>query len=136
MALTAAQKKDVRKYLGVAFGFFDKNTRLESMLDKVGTDATDQAELALWLSELTLIDTALATTATSGSYSYGPLKKVDEVEFYDSAGSSGSESRVSAIARGRMLIKRIARALGVDDHLPNGDYFGDTRDLSVALRLG
>lgn len=137
MAFTAAQKKDIRKYLGVPFGFYDLNTRLESMLNKVGDDATDSAEVILWLTELATIDTELQSSTTSGSYSYGALKRADEVEFHPiTEGDGSSSSTIGYADRGRILIQRIARALGVDDMLPNGDYFGKTRKVSVPLMLG
>jgi len=136
VAFTSVQKRDIRKYLGAPFGFYDLNTRLESMMDTVGANNDDQTEVGLWLTELATIDTALSTTATSASYTHGPLKAVDEVEFYNVAGGEDSSDRIGAVDRGRILILRIARALGVDDVLPYGDYFGTSRGQLGALRLG
>lgn len=134
MAFTAVQKKDIRKYLGVPFGFYDLNYRLESMMDKVGGDATDSAEIIVWLTRLAEIDTAL-TSSTASSASYGALKRVDEIEFYDTGGASAGNT-IGLVNQGRVLINRIARALGMDDQLPNGDYFGARRGNDGILALG
>lgn len=133
MAFTAAQKKDIRKYLGVPFGFYDLTTRLESMMDLVGAEATDSAEIIGWLTELTNIDASLVASASGASYSYGALKKVDEVEFHPTDGDSSS--KVGSVDRGRMLIQRLARALGVSDVLPLGDYFAAGRAMSGPMNF-
>lgn len=133
MAFTAAQKKDIRKYLGVPFGFYDLNYRLESMMDKVGADATDSAEVVSWLTELGTIETAISG-GSSSAVTYGALKKVDEVEFHPPS-ESGSAT-TSPESRGRALIMRLARAFGVDDVLPNGDYFSGSMGGGGMLALG
>lgn len=139
MAFTAEQEKDIRKYMGVPFGFYELSHRLESMMDLVGTSATDQAQIVTWLTRLAAIDTALTgDTAASVTSTYGSLKKVDEVEFYpttDSDSSSGSGT-LTLVAQGRTLIGRIARALGVSDYLPIGDYFGSRRPSGFTISLG
>jgi hypothetical protein len=135
VAFTAAQKRDIRKYLGVPFGFYDLNTRLESMINKVGADPTDEAEVTAWLAELAVIDETVASDGAT-SHTHGALKKVDEVEFHPITADSAVAVSVGAIDRGRMIIKRLARALGVDDVLPNGDYFSGAPSRSVLMRLG
>jgi hypothetical protein len=138
MAFTAAQKQQIRNYLGAPAVYPDLQHRLEGALDTVGGNAEAVTHVTAWLTELTSIDTNLVVTVGGGaSASYGALKKVDEIEFYapeDSGGSS--ESTVGALARGRMLIQRIARILGVSDVMPVGDYFGSRSTDSSALMLG
>lgn len=134
MAFTDTQKRDIRKYLGVPFGYYDLNTRLESMMDVVGASATDSAEVILWLDELAVIDTRNVVTSSSSSASYGPLKQVDEVSFYEP--SADGSSTLDPIDRGRSLIQRLARSLGVNDYLPLGDYFASSQAMTHPLMLG
>lgn len=136
MAFTLEQKKDIRKYLCVPFGFYDLNTRLESMMDKVGADATDSAEVILWLTELTTLDAAIAASSATSTTEHGWLKKVDEVEFFGSTESGSTTSGTTAAGRGRALIQRIANALGVSDYLPYADYFTGAVNHGGALALG
>lgn len=139
MAFTAEQEKDIRKYMGVSFGFYDLNHRLESMMNLVGENATDKAQIETWLTRLAAIDTALTGSAASGSTAtYGALKKVDEIEFHPiSEGEEGSGTgNLTLIAQGRTLIGRIARAMGVSDYLPIGDYFGSRRPMGFTISLG
>lgn len=135
MAFSAVQKRDIRKYLGVAFGFYDLNTRLESMMDRIGSVAEDQAQVEAWLTELNAIETGQASTSSTAAATYGSLKKVDEVEFYQ-AEDGESSSTLSPIDRGRALIDRIARSFGVDDYLPNGDYFSSMQRVTRFVALG
>lgn len=139
MAFSAEQEKDIRKYMGVSFGFYDLNHRLESMMDLVGENATDKAQIETWLTRLAVIDTTLTGASSSGSSAtYGSLKKVDEVEFYPVSEDSDSSSSgtISLVEQGRTLIGRIARALGVSDYLPIGDYFGSRRPTGFTISLG
>lgn len=138
MAFTAEQEKDIRKYMGVPFGFYELSSRLESTIDLVGTNATDQAQVVVWLTRLATIDTALTgSAAASATATYGSLKKVDEVEFYPTTDDSSADTgTLSLIAQGRTLIGRIARAMGVSDYLPIGDYFGSRRPSGFTISLG
>ena len=121
--------------MGVSFGFYDLNHRLESMMDLVGTNATDQAEIVGWLDRLAEIDDSLtgsaATTTANGS-----LKKVDEIEFHPLNELQIGSAALTLVAQGRVLILRIARALGVSDYLPIGDYFGARRSSGFVIPLG
>jgi hypothetical protein len=132
------QKRDIRKYMGVSFGFYDLNHRLESMMNLVGSDATDQAQIDEWLERLAEIDESLTgEAAASTTATYGALKKVDEVEFYDTSDDSGSSTgTLTLVEQGRTLIGRIARAMGVSDYLPIGDYFGNRRPTGFTISLG
>jgi hypothetical protein len=137
VAFTAVQKRDIRKYMGVSFGFYDLNHRLESMMNLVGSDATDQAQIDTWLTELTALEAAIAAGTSASSATYGALRKVDEVEFFspeESGGSAGTST--SAADRGTVLIQRIARALGVSDYLPIGNYFKATVRSGFMISLG
>lgn len=136
MAFTAEQEKDIRKYMGVPFGFYELSHRLESMMDLVGGSATDQTQIDTWLTRLAAIDTALTGSASSSSVTYGALKKVDEVEFHPPSESGSTTSPLTLVAQGRVLIGRIARALGVSDYLPIGDYFGNRRPAGFTISLG
>lgn len=139
MAFTAAQKIAIRSYMGVAFGFYEISSRLESMMDLVGTDATAQAQIEAWLDRLQLVDESLTGDAASAvSATYGSIKKVDEVEFYPAAtdGSATATTTMPLVTQGRTLIGRIARALGVSDFLPIGDYFGSRRPMGFTIPMG
>lgn len=137
MAFSDAQKRDIRKYLGVPFGFYTLTTRLESMMDHVGGNATDQAEVETWLTRLTAIDSALTGSASTSAATYGPLKQVDEVEFYEPTDENGgNSSTIGLVAQGRVLIGRLARAFGVSDVLPHGDYFGNQQPAGFMIPLG
>lgn len=139
MAFTAAQKQQIRNYLGAPAVYPDFQHRIEGAMDVVGEDAEASTIVTGWLVRLTEIDTALTGSGSSGSTStYGALKKVDEVEFYpvtDESGSSGASS-IALVEQGRVLIQRLARILGVWDFLPIGDYFGTKINGSFQIALG
>lgn len=123
MAFTDAQKNDIRGYLGYALGYYQYNTPLESMMDKVGVSPAEQGKVEGILSELATIDAVLATAGSSAAAS-GMLKAVDEIQFYNAKESAGYIAP-GAVQRGRMLIKRLAVALGDrDGDTIQSDYFG------------
>lgn len=123
MAFSDAQKDDIRGYLGYALGFYQYNTPLESMMDKVGGFPTEQAKIEGILTELAAIDAVLATAGSSAAAT-GMLKQVDEVQFYNAIESAGYIAP-GAVQRGRMLVKRLAVALGDrDGDTIQSDYFG------------
>lgn len=139
MAFTAAQKQQIRNYLGAPAVYPDLQHRLEGAMATVGENAEAVTHVTAWLTELAVIDTNLVvTTGSSGSSAtYGALKAVDEVEFYSPKESGGAtQSTVGAIDRGRMLIRRIARILGVADFMPVGDYFSARSLYGGELMLG
>lgn len=134
MAFTDAQKMAIRKYLGVPFGFYNLTTRLESMMNLVGDNATDSAQVIAWITRLDAIDAALTGASATSTATYGALKKVDEVEFYEpSDGASSAAGSIGLVDQGRTLIGRIARALGVSDVLPHEDYFSAGRSIGFAF---
>jgi hypothetical protein len=121
LAFTDAQKDDIRGYLGYSLGFYQYNTPLESMIDKVGGVPSEQAKVQGILTELALVDAAVAASGSS-SMTAGMVKKADEIEFYNAEESSGAVSLIGAVKRGRMLIGRLAVALGGRDIIKD-DYF-------------
>lgn len=137
MAFNDEQKRDIRKYLGVAFGFYDLNSRLESMMNLVGSNDTDQAQIVEWLDRLAEIDEQLTTGSASGTTAtYGPLRRVDDVEFHPPDSDGDDASSLGVVDQGRVLIARLARAMGVSDYLPASDYFSGTRRSGFVIRQG
>lgn len=131
MAFTDTQKDQIRQYLGYPAAFRDQNYQLESMMDTVGANAIEQASVEAILTELATIDTALASSGSSTA-SYGALKQVDEVQFYDISDAS-STGTVDTLARGKMLIARLARRFGIQ---PLADYFSAETPMLFAFNLG
>jgi len=137
LAFTAAQKHDIRKYLGVSAAYFDLNTQLESMLDTIGADSDAQTIVEAILTELATVDAAVASSGSS-SATYGALKKVDEVEFYSTADGSGSDT-VGALKRGRMLVRRLAQRIAGRhwQEVIHDDYFATSlTGISAPMPLG
>lgn len=136
MAFTETQKDQIRRFLGYPGGFRDSNYRLESMLDTIGADSVEQSSVESILTELVTLDAAIATGATGagGVYGAGALKRVDEVEFYNVTGESGSTNAglVTALRRAKMLVERLRQRFGVE---LAGNYFGTIQlgDGSIAL---
>ncbi|HEY3497132.1 MAG TPA: hypothetical protein VGK73_20680 [Polyangiaceae bacterium] len=118
MAFNASQKALLRGYLGFPQAYLDLNSRFESAMDTVGNDSTAQARVEAIMSELAIIDAALATAGTA-TVSTGTLAKVDEIEWHPVTAESQSVS-IDAQVRGRMLINRLAAAFGFKtDELPS-----------------
>jgi hypothetical protein len=131
MAFSAAQKISIRRYLGYPLGFYDLNTRLESMMDKVGGSVDEQAAVVTILAELVTVDAALASSGST-STSTGGIKKLDEIEFYDVTTETVSAS-VDAHTRGKMLIERLRQCFGVE---LGGRYFGTSAPINSEMLLG
>lgn len=123
MAFTATQKDQIRQYLGFAAGYYDLNTRFESMLDTVGADAVAQASVEAILTKLALVETAVASGGTSSSAT-GALKAITgDVEWFSPEESAGNVT--SSRDYGNILINRLAARFGFTrDELPS-DYFGE-----------
>lgn len=122
MAFTETQKVSIRGYLGVALGNYQYNTIFESMLDKVGANAVEQAAVEAILTELVAVDAVIAAAGVSAAR--GALKKVDEIEFY-----SPKESQITIVdgmKRGRMLIERLASRFGFTSADLPSHYFGSS----------
>ena len=125
MAFADAQKISIRRYLGYPLGYYQYNTPLESMIDKVGGVPAEQAAVEAILAELVTVDTAIAAGGSAaGSGTYGALKQVDEVQFYSAKDSLLQASDViTAMKRARMLVGRLADTMGGRDII-QADYFG------------
>ena len=93
-----------------------------SQMDLIGMSAVTQAPVEAILAELVTVDAAIAASGTTASTS-GALKKVDELEWYNTSGSSAAGG--GALSRGRMLVKRLAQRMG-GEHLIAADYFGSS----------
>lgn len=132
MAFTDAQKVSIRRYLGYPLGFYDLNYRLESMMDKVGASAVEQAAVETILAELVTVDAAIATAGASAS-SAGSLKAiVGDVEWYNTTTESNTSS-IDALGRGKMLIERLRQSFGVE---LGGRYFGTAPPFAGEMALG
>lgn len=115
MAFSETQRDQIRRYLGFPAAFRDQTYRLESMMDTVGANAVEQASVEAILTEIAAVDTVLVGEAAE-STEHGDLKRVEEIEFYQT-----SQDHISAMKRGKMLIARLSQRLGVP---PMADYFG------------
>ena len=109
MALTETQKTRVRMYLGYERGF-DINSRLASKL--ISLSAEEETEVGGVLTQLTAIDTKMASVATSAT---PQVKRVDEIEFRD------DDPLVFLVDQGRRLVRRLEALLRVPAAL---DYYG------------
>lgn len=110
MAFTDAQKVSIRRYLGHPLGYYDLNYRLESMMDKVGSSAVEQAAVETILAELVTVDVALASSGSTSTVT-GALSKLDEIEWHPPTTETIS-ANVDAMSRGKMLVRRLAQAFG------------------------
>lgn len=133
MAFTASEKRQIRSYLGYSGGYRDSTVSLESMLDVVASQVDEAAYARDLLTKIAAVDTALAAASSGGSSAtYGAIKKVDEIEFFSPADSSGSTtSTVSGIAYGEVLIERLRALFGIElvgryfrSSPSNGFFFG------------
>lgn len=131
MAFTDAQKISVRRFLGYPLGYYQYNTALESMFDKIGVVVAEQAAVETILTELVAVDAVLATGGLSAT-ALGMLKQVDEVQFYDGVQSHGYIAP-GALQRGRMLVERLRQCFGV---VLFADYFAQYAPQSNEMCLG
>jgi hypothetical protein len=112
MPFTDTQKDQIRQYLGFAAGYYQYNTPLESMMDKVGGVVVEQTSVETLLTAISAIDVAIASTVTSG-VTTGALKAVvGDVEWYNYTESGGSEVLIPPKQRGKMLVGRLAKRFG------------------------
>jgi redox-regulated HSP33 family molecular chaperone len=131
MAFTDSQRDQIRRYLGYPAAFRDQTYQLESMMDTVGDNATEQASVEAILTELATVDAALAAAGTSAQV-MGALKAVDEIEFHAATGSTATDS-MTAMKRAKMLVERLRQRFGVP---LAGDYFGTGAFRSFVMALG
>lgn len=111
---TELEKMKFRRYLGYSAGYKDWNIALESMMDVVA----NQTEAAAYARELLIsiadVDTSLAVTGGGSSATYGAVKSVDEISFYDVKNGSSGNATLSGVAYGDMLIERLRSLFGVE----------------------
>lgn len=129
MALTDAQKAKVRLYLG--FSDISRQTpthwRLESILAG-SLSAEGEAVIVDLLSQLATVDTDLASVQGA---SRAGIVSVDNGGVVWS--SNGMSAATSVANRGRMLVRRLARTIGVE---PFADMFGGGPSTSLSMGLG
>lgn len=104
MAFTDDQKSKIRLYLGQQDLYRFINTRFETAMTSVSTQA--QTEIIDLLGRIDTLDAKLDGVVISGA----GVKRVDEVEFF------GAQAQGDVIrSRIRELVMRIASLLGVKD---------------------
>lgn len=112
---TSAEKRQIRSYLGYSGGYRDSNYILESMMDVVANQVDEAAYARDLLTKIDAVDTALNAAGSSGSSAtYGAVKKVDEIEFYDTKTGTTSTTTLSGVKYGEVLIERLRALLGVE----------------------
>lgn len=109
MALSEAQKADVRLYLGFARGR-DLNPQLESRLDAGVLSTEEETRIGATLTLLGQIDTKLQSAALDNL----DLQRAEDVTFL------GPEQLAELRRHGRSLVGRLATLLEVE---PARDYF-------------
>lgn len=114
MAFTSSEKRQIRSYLGYSGGYRDSTVSLESMLDVVASQVDEAAYARDLLTKIAAVDAALASSGSGSSATYGAVKKVDELEFYDVTSSSGGTSTLSGVEYGEVLIERLRALFGVE----------------------
>lgn len=126
MAFSAAQKVQLRKWLGYPALDRDTFSHVESTFDTIGADAATQTEVEAILAQLVTIDgQQTSATATAG------MKRAEEIEWYD------GQARMGGIAsRGRVLVQRLATIFNVRDDPARSDPFGDGTHVSHPVLLG
>lgn len=120
MALTAAQKIDIRKYLGFPSLLKQGNPRLESALQSIDADSDLETEVTAQLSALANIETKLINALDlAGIKSVG----TGDPEFYQ--GAVIKELR----SEGRRLCSQLSMTIGVPlvgDPFSTAGYEGDS----------
>jgi hypothetical protein len=134
VSFNSAQKVAIRRYLGFPLGYYQYNTPFESLMDKIGSVAEEQAAVETILAELVTVDAAIAASGSTTSAA-GGLRKVDEIEFFDVTTTS-VESAVAAPERGRMLVNRLAACFGLSTGDLPSNYFAQGSSGGNEMLLG
>ena len=111
---TATEKMKIRRYLGYSGGYRDSTISLESMMTVVANQVDEAAYARELLVSIAAVDTALASSGSSSSATYGAVKKVDEIEFHPITSGSGSTSTLSGVEYGEVLIERLRALFGIE----------------------
>lgn len=109
MALTEAQRADIRLYLGFDRGY-DLHPALESRFAAGRLTLEEEARIASALSALAQIDAKILSAALNNL----DLAKAEDVTFL------GPEQLAALRTQGRMLIQRIGILFAIE---PSRDYF-------------
>lgn len=128
MAFTDTERAKIRLYLGYPDLFRYKHTRLESVIADGALSADAEA---LVIANLTAIDAVLADLGAK--FESGSLKRVDEIEFYQTTSSSQGQA---ALKKARMHASQISITLGVPfyaDPFSSDGYPGDKLSLLGGL---
>lgn len=116
--LSETQKASIRLYLGYPDNFRWQNTRLESVLENLSTDA--ESLVGGMLANIATIETTLLSDGISGA----GVKRVDEIWF------ENGWKRTSELRKlGRMYVSRISIVTGVpiySDVFGTQGYLGDS----------
>ncbi len=112
MALTLTERARIRSLLGWGARFHNVETRLENALDAMADLPEDETLIRTYLTQLTVIDTAIADCATT----FG-VKKTGSIELESDQGLGFQRSE------GRRLVLAIADILGVQ---PYRNFYGGT----------
>jgi hypothetical protein len=100
--LTAAQKADIRYYLGYATRFHDGDQNLESAMDAIANDPEGEALVVATITDIKAIDTKLESA-------WDRLKAVQVCEI-----KLGHKEELCALrSEGRRLVSRVAASFGV-----------------------
>lgn len=114
MAFTSSEKRQIRSYLGYSGGYRDRGIALESMMDVVGEQVDEAAYARELLAGIDEIDQSLADSGSGASATYGALKKVDEIEFYDTKLGTTATTTLTGVKYGEVLIERLRALFGVE----------------------
>lgn len=114
-ALSDDQKAQVRLALGYPDGWRYRNTRLESVMDNVSSEALTL--LTAILTSLTSIEMQILTAASIAAQG---VKRVDEITFFDPVGRV-TIGFTSAQEAAKYLVNRISIILGTPI---NADAYG------------
>lgn len=114
MAFTTTERVQIRRYMGASALYQNLDTRLESAIDAIEADATQETEVrGTLLAELILIDAAIKKARSAAIASAADGVSVDAYR-----------GVIMLCREGRMYAQRLARILGFDE--PRGDAFGTT----------
>ena len=130
MALTDAQKVQIRKWMGWSRAF-DQNSRLESRMSAAYLSADEETEVIALLARLVNCTTARTELVTDGMHG---IKRVDEIEFQDT--SQGFTIADGYNAEVRAIISELESVLGVTKKFDVTSGSGRGGGMGGAFRLG
>ncbi len=112
---TSSEKRQIRSYLGYSGGYRDMGIALEGMMDVVANQVDEAAYARDLLTKIAAVDAAIdASGSSGGGGTYGAVKAVDEIEFYDVKSGASATTTLSGVKYGEVLIERLRALFGVD----------------------